>query len=92
MTQKHGCDVYDYRTNEEKAQPWCEQCNLQEDICRCHDDAIPGDVAAALLAKHSAAWCERLSGELSALLEAAKDAERHQRIWDSIEAQLRVAQ
>ena len=71
MTQsdvRHGVMVKDYRTDEEKAPPWCEQCNLQEDICRCHDDAIPGDVAAALLAKHSAAWCERLSGELSALL------------------------
>lgn len=160
MTQKHGCDVYDYRTPEEKAQPWCTDCNLPLDICRGHEavpspsvdtivamwqqldamrecdlaaamvradvaradqfyallgdtikpvqsaevvtvplaqiaigaDALPADVAAALLAKHSAAWCERLIDELLTLLEAAKDAERHARIWDSIEAQLRVAQ
>lgn len=31
-------------------------------------DAIPADVAAALSTKHSAAWCERLCSELSALL------------------------
>ena len=152
MTQsdvRHGVMVKDYRTDEEKAPPWCEQCNLPLDICRGHDrlpsptvetivilwqqlDAmqecdlaaamvradvqradqfyallgdtikpvqsagavvsIPCDVAEALFAGHSASWCQRLIDELLTLLEAAMDAERHQRIWDSIEAQLRVAQ
>ena len=55
-------------------------------------DAMPADVAEALFAKHSAGWCERLIDELLTLMEVAKDAERHARIWDSIDAQLRVAQ
>lgn len=141
MTQKHGCDVYDYRTDEEKAQPIADtprwhRCNFEQrytGIVFCdgdHErsesclwqpltaqhveamakrlaavdvtvpaeqiaigaDAMPADVAEALFAQHSAGWCERLIDELLALMEAAKDAERHARIWDSIEAQLRVAQ
>ena len=58
-------------------QPWCERCGLLEDICRGHDDAIPGDVAETLFAQHSASWCQRLIDELLTLLEAAKDSERH---------------
>lgn len=62
---------------------------------------IPGDVAETLFAQHSASWCERLIDELLTLLEAAKDSERHARIWDRVTqhlqddedmAQLRVAQ
>jgi len=49
-------------------QTWCEKCNLPDDICRGHDDAIPADVAAALTAQHSAEWRERLIDELLALL------------------------
>lgn len=49
-----------------------------------HADAIPADVAAALLAHHSAEWCVRLIDELLDLMEAAKDAERHERIAAAI--------
>ncbi len=63
--------------------------------------ALPGDVAAALVAQHSAGWCERLIEELDALIEVSHDSERHARIWnilaayrdnDEDMAQLRVAQ
>ena len=43
-------------------------------------DAIPGDVAAALWSTHSDEWCIRLIDELLEMMEAAKDAERHDRI------------
>ena len=46
MTQKHGVDVFPHVAGWD-AQPWCEQCNLPEDICRGHD---ADDLAAALLA------------------------------------------
>lgn len=46
--------------------------------------AIPGDVAAQLWATHSDDWCIRLIDELLALMEAAKDAERHERIAAAI--------
>lgn len=55
-------------------------------------DAIPADVATALMAQHSADWCIRLIDELLALMEVKQDAARHQSIWDAIEAQLRVTQ
>jgi len=106
---------------QQPAQPWCTGCNLPEDICRGHDvpapastdatapaaqisihaAALPGDVAEALFAQHSASWCQQMIDELLTLLEAAKDAERHARIWDRVTqhlqddedmAQLRVAQ
>lgn len=90
-------------------QPWCEQCNLPEDICRGHDD----DLAAALLALDAMQECDLAAAlvradehgaegfhmALGMALEAVRspryvgeDKERHARIWDSIEAQLRVAQ
>lgn len=46
--------------------------------------AIPADVAAALLAHHSADWCIRLIDELLELMEASKDAERYERIAAAI--------
>ena len=49
-----------------------------------HAAALPGDVAETLFAQHSASWCERLIDELLTLLEAAKDSERHTRIWDMV--------
>jgi hypothetical protein len=49
-----------------------------------HAAALPGDVAETLFAQHSASWCERLIDELLTLLEAAKDKERHARIWDKV--------
>jgi hypothetical protein len=66
-----------------------------------HADALPGDVAKALVAQHSAGWCERLIEELDAQIEVAHDSERHARIWEKLApflqydeemAQLRVAQ
>lgn len=47
-------------------------------------DAIPGDVAAALWSTHSDEWCIRLIDELLELMEASKDAERHERIAAAI--------
>ena len=46
--------------------------------------AIPSDVAAQLWATHSDEWCIRLIDELLELMEAAKDAERHERIAAAI--------
>lgn len=47
-------------------------------------DAIPADVAAQLWSTHSAEWCVRLIDELLDLMEASKDAERHERIAAAI--------
>lgn len=52
--------------------------------------AIPADVAAQLWATHSDDWCIRLIDELLALMEAAKDAERHERIAAAILAGARA--
>lgn len=46
--------------------------------------AIPADVAAQLWATHSDDWCIRLIDELLDLMEASKDAERHERIAAAI--------
>lgn len=46
--------------------------------------AIPGVVAAQLWALHSDDWCIRLIDELLDLMEATKDAERHERIAAAI--------
>ena len=48
--------------------------------------AVPGDVAAQLWALRSDDWCIRLIDELLELMEAAKDAERHERIAAAIMA------
>lgn len=45
---------------------------------------IPATVAAQLWAMHSDEWCIRLIDELLELMEAAKDAERHERIAAAI--------
>ena len=45
---------------------------------------IPATVAAALWSTHSDEWCIRLIDELLELMEAAKDAERHERIAAAI--------
>lgn len=52
--------------------------------------AIPADVAAQLWATHSDDWCIRLIDELLELMEAAKDAERHDRIAAAILAGARA--
>ena len=46
--------------------------------------AIPSDVAAQLWSLYSDDWCVRLIDELLELMEAAKDAERHERIAAAI--------
>ena len=45
---------------------------------------IPATVAAALWSTHSDEWCIRLIDELLEMMEAAKDAERHERIAAAI--------
>ena len=45
---------------------------------------IPATVAAQLRSTHSDDWCIRLIDELLELMEAAKDAERHERIAAAI--------
>mgnify|MGYP000845412404 FL=1 len=45
---------------------------------------IPATVAAQLWSTHSDEWCIRLIDELLELMEAAKDAERHDRIAAAI--------
>lgn len=109
------------------AQPWCERCNLPDDICRGHDEPAPTTLAwqiaqldgdgittlarqlaradstkASLIAE--ALWSEAMDVEHAQLqaddaaMEGSNrravwgDRERHARIWDAIEAQLRVAQ
>ena len=47
---------------------------------------IPATVAAQLWSTHSDEWCIRLIDELLELMEAAKDAERHERIAAAIMA------
>lgn len=46
---------------------------------------IPATVAAALWSTHSDEWCIRLIDELLELMEAAKDAERHERTGRQID-------
>lgn len=47
-------------------------------------DALPGDVAVILMAKHSADWCIRLIDALITKLEVEPDAQRHERIAAAI--------
>jgi hypothetical protein len=56
---------------EQGTPPFCPYCGkglTPPPQVAIHADAIPADVASALLAHHSAAWCERLCDELAKLL------------------------
>lgn len=78
MTQKHGVDVYPHVAG------WDAELATPLAQISVHADAAASDVAAALLAYHSADWCIRLIDALITKLEVEPDADRHERIAAAI--------
>lgn len=90
----------------QEQQTWCDQCNLPDDICRGHDvtpsptvetivilwSQLSADDIGTLARQLARADAGKANLFAEALWSEAMDSERHARIWDSIEAQLRVAQ